>query len=273
MKKYVFLVIVLVCLFYYALGDDPYKMKIIRVGTECDYPPNNWEEDKATSSNVPLENKKGFYAEGYDIQIAKVVAEKMGAKLEVKKIAWQDLLPALNRREIDAIFSGMLPTSERKEYATFSETYEFQEEEYVILIHKESRYAEAKKLNDFYGAILTGQKDTALDDAVNQIPGAIHLEPADSFSELIDKLISYDIDGIVINLDSAKIYEQSHPELIAVRFPKGLGFVLEYQGACAAVRKKDVKLLKEINNILSGLSKRDRQRIMDRTISRQWNNL
>ena len=42
-----------------------------RVGMECAYAPNNWQESEATDSNVPVENVAGTYAEGYDVQIAR----------------------------------------------------------------------------------------------------------------------------------------------------------------------------------------------------------
>lgn len=46
-----------------------------RVGMECAYAPNNWQESEATDSNVPVENVAGAYAEGYDVQIAKAIAD------------------------------------------------------------------------------------------------------------------------------------------------------------------------------------------------------
>ena len=49
-----------------------------RVGMECAYAPNNWQESEATDSNVPVENVAGTYAEGYDVQIAKAIAEGLG---------------------------------------------------------------------------------------------------------------------------------------------------------------------------------------------------
>ena len=272
MKKYIFLIVLLFLIVYIA-GRSMNKITVLRVGTEGDYPPNNWEEDKSTDSNVPIENKKGFYVEGYDIQIAKHVAEQIGAKLEVKKIAWQDLIPALKRREIDAIFSGMLDTDARKKEIAFSNTYDFQETEYAIMVYKNGKYASAKKLSDFYGAVITGQKGTLFDDAVEQIPGAIHVEAADTFTEMIDKLENHDIDGVVIDLDSGLIHERSYPSLMLVRFSEGDGFKFNFTGTCAGVRKNDAKLLNEINSVINGLSKRDRQRIMDRTIARQWENI
>ena len=272
MKKIFFIVIMFMLAGFYYWGTGINKIEVIRVGSECDYAPNNWEEHRITNSNIPIENKDGFYAEGYDIQIAKLVAEHIGARLEVKKIEWQDLIPALQRREIDAIFSGMLDTDERKKLIAFSDTYDFQETEYAIIVNKGSKFSNAKKLNDFYGAVLSGQRGTLHDDAIEQIPGAIHTAPVDTFSEMVEKIVKHEIDGAVIDLDSGRIQEKAHSQLIVIRFPEGEGFKFNYTGTCAGVRKSDTRLLRAINDALGGLSKRDRQRIMDRTIAREWEN-
>ena len=274
MKKYIFLVIILVSALYFLFNQNtPVRIELLRIGTECEYPPNNWEESEATSSNVPLANEKNSYAEGYDIQIAKVVAEKLGARLEVKKIAWQELIPALQRREIDAIFSGMLDTDERKKFISFSETYDCIRTEYAMVVREDSKFSKAKRLNDFYGAVVTGQEGTTLDTLVEQIPGVIHVKATDTVEHLFEKLLNRDIDAIILNVDSGEIYEKVYPELMMIRFPRGQGFKLNFTGVCAGVNKKDTNLLNKINDVISGLSKRDRQRIMDRTLSREWHNL
>ena len=272
MKKYIILIFVLLAVCGYFVGRELNRIDVLRIGVECDYPPNNWEEKRVTNSNVPLENKEGCYAEGYDIQIAKFVAEHMGARLEIKKIEWQDLIPALQRREIDAIFSGMLDTDDRRKLINFSDTYDFQETEYAIIVYRTSKYANATKLTDFYGAVLTGQKGTLHDEAIDQIPGAIHITPVDTFSAMIEKLVKHEIDGAVIDVDSGKIHERSNPNLVLIRFPEGEGFNINFTGTCAGVRKRDSRTLDAINSALSELSKRDRQRIMDRTIVREWEN-
>ena len=87
------------------------EKRVLRIGVECDYVPNSWLEDEPTDSNLPIANDQGHYAEGYDIQIAKIVAEEIGAELEVRKVLWNDLLDELNSGQIDAIFSGMLDTN------------------------------------------------------------------------------------------------------------------------------------------------------------------
>ena len=274
MKNFLLVAVMLFCATVYAgIRYNSNSDRVLRVGTECDYAPNNWEEHKQTDSNVPLANKEGFYAEGYDIQVAKIVAQSIGAKLEVKKIAWEDLIPALNRREIDAIFSGMLDTSERKQSIAFTDTYEDRVTEYAILVQKYGRWANAKKLTDFEGARFVGQEDTNLDAAIDQIPGAIHLPPVATAAEMLHAINHNEADGIITDFEIINSYVKTYPHLKAIRLPKNETFVFDYTGVCAGVRKTDVKLAKEINSALKNISQHERQKIMDRSVAREWENI
>lgn len=272
MKKFFAVVLVLCAVLTYYFY-SPSENRVLRIGMECDYAPNNWEENKESKFNMPLVNHPGFYAEGYDLQIAKYVANDLNAKLEVKKIAWNDLLRALNEGEIDAVFSGMLDTSKRREVAIFSDPYDITRTEYTILVNTGSKYANAKTLNDFSGAKFVAQKGTNLDDAINQMPGVIHMPPVETVSEMLDAVVKGEADGTVINLDTGRSYEATHNNLRVIRFPEEHGFTLDFNGICAGLRKGDTKLLNEINDSINGLSKKDRQKIMDQTISRLWRNL
>ena len=272
MKKFIAVILILCAVLTYRFYRSAEK-RVLRIGIECDYAPNNWEEKRESTSNMPLANHPGFYAEGYDLQIAKHVAHELNAELEVKKIAWNDLLRALNDGEIDAIFSGMLDTSKRKDSAAFSVPYDVVKTEYTVLINTASKYANAKTLNDFSGAKFIAQRHTNLDDAIDQMPGVIHMTPVDTIPEMLYAVINGDADGTVINLDTGRSYEASHNNLKVIRFPEYNGFKLDFNGICAGVRKGDNKLLKEINDSISKLSKHDRQLIMDSVISRLWRNL
>ena len=247
--------------------------RVLRVGVECDYAPNNWEENQPTAFNVPLANKEGAYAEGYDIQIAKIVAHSIGAKLEVKKIAWEDLIPALIRREIDVIFSAMLDTSERRKVINFTDTYEDRVTEYAILVQKNGAYTNSKKLTDFEGARFVGQEGTNLDVAIDQIPGVIHLPPVTTAHQMIDKLNKKEADGIITDFEIMNTYVRTYPHLKAIRLPKDETFVFDYTGVCAGVRKQDKELTKKINDALKQISQNERQRIMDRSIAKEWDSI
>ena len=269
MKKYVLLILVL-CVFSFYAAENFREKTILRIGVECDYAPNNWLEDHQTDTNLPIVNEPGHYAEGYDIQIAKLIAEEMHAVLEVRRFGWNELLPALARREIDAIFSGMLDTEERHKTADFSDTYDITRTEYTIVVNRKSSYADAEELSDFSGAKLVAQRGTNLDEAIEQISGVVHLPPVNTVTEMLNMVVNGEADGTVINLDTGRTYERKYKNLKVIRFPEGKGFKLDFKGICAGVRKGNTKLLEEINHALAAISKRDRQRIMDRTISRAF---
>lgn len=247
--------------------------KILRIGVECDYAPNNWEDKNPSDFSVPLSNHEGFYADGYDIQIAKIVAEKLGYTLEVKKLPWDHLIPALIRGEIDAIFSGMLDSKERTRMINFSDTYEVSETEYAVIVNSSTKYVMAAKFSDFKGAKFTAQKSTNLYAAISQIPGAITLPAVDTVSEMIEAVTTGRADASVLNLDTARSYEVTYQNLKVIRFPKGQGFKVGFHGICAGVRKNDKELLHNINEAIDSIKKSERRSIMDKVVARLWKNL
>ena len=184
----------------------------------------------------------------------------------------QELVDVLNRGEVDAVFSGMLDTSARRKLIDFSDVYDVQTPSYGVLVRKNEKYANAESLSDFVGATFVAQKDSNLDRAIAQIKGAIHLQPVVHVSEIFEKLINGEADATVLDLDSAETYRRVYPSFKIIKFDEGKGFHFDFTGICAGVRKNDKKLLEEINAALKSISKRDRQRIMDQTISRSWEN-
>lgn len=100
----------------------------LKVAMECAYRPYNWTEtssDTRTLGAVAIsgEGKDGQYANGYDVQIAKYVANKLGLKLEIYSYEWESLIPAVNSGAVDAIVAGMSPTAERREEIDFTNPY------------------------------------------------------------------------------------------------------------------------------------------------------
>ena len=98
----------------------------LKVAMECAYAPFNWTDmDTPSIGAVPIsgEGKSNMYANGYDVQIAQYVANKLVMKLEIYAIEWDGLIPALNSGAVDAIVAGMSPTAEREEQIDFTNVY------------------------------------------------------------------------------------------------------------------------------------------------------
>ena len=109
----------------------------LKIGMECAYEPYNWTDTEGTSIGaVPIssEGQSGLYANGYDVQIAQYVANRLGLKLEIYAMEWDSLIPAVNSGAIDAIVAGMSPTAERSEQLDFTDTY--YESNLVVIIRK-----------------------------------------------------------------------------------------------------------------------------------------
>ena len=236
---------------------------VLRVGIECAFAPYNWLESRASDSNVPIYNEKGFYADGYDVQIIKLVMQNLSADMEIHKIAWENLLTDLNEGKIDMVISGMANTEARKELVAFSDIYNAHPARYSIMTREDSRYAEGSTLADFYNARMVGQKDSVLDSVIDQIYGVKHLPALETVPQMFDSLEKGEVDGIVINTEAAQSYLKEYPHMKLIQFARGEGFEPPFTGICVAVRKDNTKLLKAINKALSGISTETRLQLID----------
>ncbi len=249
-------------------SDAPAEAKTqFRVGMECAYAPNNWQEDTASDSNVPIENVPGAFAEGYDVQIAKAIADSCGFELVIVKLAWDGLIEALNQGQIDAIIAGMADTAKRRESINFSDPYH--ETIYGIMVMKDSAYVNAASVDDFSGASILGQKDTQLDTVIDQMDGVTHLSPVASVPDMISRLAQGTCDGIVVNMENTASYIESNPDFVAISFEDGKGFDLGFVGACVGLRLSDAELLEAVNAALATIDQPTRDAMWDTAVANQ----
>ena len=137
------------------------------VGMECGYAPFNWQTSEQTETSVDLGGGMG-YCDGYDIMMAKEIADEMGKELVVKKVAWDGLQPAVASGEIDAIIAGMTANEEREEGLDFTTPY-YESEGMVMIVRKGGEEEGFTSIQDFSGKKVIGQKNTNYDDVIDQI--------------------------------------------------------------------------------------------------------
>lgn len=97
----------------------------LKIAMECAYDPFNWTQTTADGGAVPISgaNGAGLYANGYDVQIAKYIANALGMTLEIYAVAWDSLINGVEAGTYDAVIAGMSPTAERREKLDFSAPY------------------------------------------------------------------------------------------------------------------------------------------------------
>lgn len=247
-----------------ASTEDTSKEKtVLRIGMECDYAPNNWQESTATDTNLPISNLSGFYAEGYDIQMSKLLAEKMDVDIEIVKLAWTGLIQALKEGQIDMIIAGMADTSERKESIAFSNTYSVRKTEYVLVVQSDSRYVNATSIQDFSGATVIGQINTFYDTAIDQINGVVHAPAAQDVPNMTSQLQEGLVDAIVLDEDTAESKYKEDDDYKILTFDEGKGFTIDMTGACVGIRLEDTTLLKNVNDALAQIDTSTREKLME----------
>lgn len=240
---------------------------VFRVGMECGYAPYNWTQLDDSNGAVPIEGSKEF-ANGYDVLMAKKIAEGLGKELRIVKTEWAGLSPAVQSGVIDGILAGMSPTAERKESIDFSDPY--WKSNLIIVVKKDSPYVEAKNLNDFSGATITGQLNTVHYDVVDQIPGVNKSEAMKDFNAERVALKSGIIDGYVAEIPEGLSVVEAIPEFTYVEFDEGQGFEVSDEDIAVSVGlKKGSDLTEKINEILKGISADERQEMMKEALSTQ----
>ena len=75
------------------LSDSVIGKDKIRIGMEAAYAPYNWQVSEASEYTIPIDNVQGAYADGYDVQIAKIVCKALGGepvavKHELRPKSW-----------------------------------------------------------------------------------------------------------------------------------------------------------------------------------------
>lgn len=244
---------------------------VFRVGMECNYAPFNWTQTEPSEFAVPIEGGAG-YADGYDVQIARKIAEGMGKELVIVKTEWDGLPMGVNSGMFDAIIAGMSPTEERKVTIDFTDSY--YTSDLVVVVKKDGPYAAATKLADLAGAHITGQLNTFHYSVVSQIPNVKVGVAMESFPAMIVALRSGAIDGYVAERPGAEADTTANPDLGYVLFDEGQGFVASESDVSIAVGlKKGSELAAPINEVLMGIDQETRvQMMLDATARQPLNN-
>lgn len=238
---------------------------VFRVGMEVNYAPFNYSQVNDENGAVGVINSKNEYANGYDVQIAKIISEKLGKKLEIHKIEWDGLPPALTSGKIDAIIAGMSPTEERKKEIDFTNNY--YTSDLVIVIKKDSNFKDAKSLEDFKGAKITGQLNTFHYSVIDQIKGVEKMTAMESFPSMISATKAGNIDGYVSEKPGAMSAVSTNDDLTYVEFEKDKGFETSSEDTSIAVGvRKNSDLTEKINEILKDIPQKQQDEIMNNVI-------
>lgn len=274
MKKRMLLVMILtlsVILFFTGCSGKEEKQAEIKesetfkVGLEAGYAPFNWTQQDDSNGAFPIDKSPEF-AGGYDVEVAKKIADGLGKELVIVKTEWDGLVPALISGKIDAIIAGMSPTADRKETIDFSDNY--YKSDLIMVVKKGGEYENATKLSDFSGATVTAQLNTFHYSVIDQIDGVNKEVAMDNFPAMRVALESGMIDGYVSERPEGVSASMANDNFKVIDFTDG--FVTSDDDTAIAVGlRKDSELRESINEVLKDITLEDQIAIMDEAIVNQ----
>lgn len=217
------------------------KGKLV-IGTSADYPPYEFHKE--------IDGKDQIV--GFDIEIAKEMAKDLGVELEIKDMAFDGLLVALQSDKIDMVFAGMTPTDERKQNADFSDIYYNATHRFVLRSGDESGIT---KIEDLKGKKIGVQKGSIQEGIAKDNFDAANIKSLDKVTDLMLDLKNNKVDAVLAEQPVAKINVEKNQGIaiadkLEVTDPNG--------GSAVAMKKGSTDLLEQVNKTIKRLKDEDK---------------
>lgn len=242
---------------------------VLTVAMECAYAPYNWTQADDSNGAVPIKDSTE-YANGYDVMMAKKIAEALGVELEIVRSDWDSLIPAVQTGTVDAVIAGQSMTQQRMEQVDFSEPYFYAS--IVCVTKKDSPYASAKSIADLSGGTCTAQIATIwYDSCLPQIEGASIQTAAESAPAMLMALETDSVDFVCTDMPTAQGALAAYPDMVLLSFEDGKGFEVD-EGEInigISMRKGNTALKEKLDEVLSPMTEQDFNDLMAQAIAVQ----
>ena len=154
----------------------------------------------------PYEYKDGETIIGIDAEVAKLIADKLGLKLEIADVDFDSIIPGVQTGKYDMGMAGMTVTDERKQKVNFSDSYA---KGIQVIIVKEG--SDIKSKDDLEGKKIGTQQGTtgyiyASDTPENGGYGEENVIGYASGAVAVEALKSGKVDCVIIDNEPAKAY-------------------------------------------------------------------
>ncbi len=164
-----------------------------------------------------MKDKEDKYV-GFEIDIAKQLAKDMGVKLVFKQYKWNELIPALVKKEIDIIASGISITPKRGLKVRFSNPYSSSGYNLVSNLKLTKDFTSIKDLNDskvFIGVV----KGTVSESLAPKVFPRAKIDTFKDNKEATDAVVNGTVHAYIASAPT--------PRFVALRYPDEVDLPLE----------------------------------------------
>ncbi|MCE1193359.1 MAG: amino acid ABC transporter substrate-binding protein [Acidovorax sp.] len=206
----------------------------IVVGLDDNFPPMGFRDDK----NQLV---------GFDIDMAKEAAKRLGLEVEFKPIDWSAKEAELSGKRVDALWNGLTITEERKQNIAFTSPY--MENHQIIVVPAGSAI---KTKADLAGKVVGAQEGSSAVDAIKKEDAVFKSFKefktfGDNVTALMD-LTTGRLEAVVVDEVVGRYYVAKKPDAYAVL---GDNFGTEEYGV--GLRKDDTELHGKLEKALADM--------------------
>ncbi|WP_285768764.1 amino acid ABC transporter substrate-binding protein [Peribacillus sp. SI8-4] len=212
------------------LYDKVKKDGVLTVGTEGTYPPFTFHDDSDKLT-------------GFDVEISKEVAKRLGVKAEFKETQWDGMFAGLDAKRFDMIANQVGINEDRQKKYDFSDAYI--QSGAVLLVHKDN--TDIKSFHDLKGKT-SAQSLTSNYNDLAESHGA-KVTGIEGFSQSVQLIASKRVDATINDKLSFLDYKKQHPDAPIKVADE------EKNGAASGLmfRKDSGKLVDEVNKALKAM--------------------
>ena len=189
---------------------------ILPGGMECAYAPYNWMQMDESNGAVPIANNPGAYANGYDVMIAKKIADHYGVALEVMAVGWDGLNPALGEGSLDAVIAGQSMTEERMEEVTMAGPYFYAD--IGCVARKDTAQASATGISQLTGTGTAQDGTVWYNEFLDQMPGIEKVSAVETATAMIMAVAESKVDFVCTDLPTAMGACATYDNLVILNF-------------------------------------------------------
>ena len=188
--------------------------------------------------------------QGFDITLAKAIAEAMGKELVIKPMSFDAVQAAVQTGSVDMGISGFSWTEERAENYFLTRWYKAGENEteqtLITTIENEGKLTTA----DSYKGLKVGAQGASLQKMFveQQLPGA-ELVLMENLNDLVTALLTGKIDALAVAFGNGQSFISANPDTLTFT---GFQFTVDelYKNNVIMINKDNAELGEQVNAIL-----------------------
>ena len=217
---------------------------VLTVATEPYYPPQEFIDETKTGQARFV---------GADMDLARLIAERMGVELEIVPMEFADVLSAVADGKYDLAISALSFTSGRAAVLEMSKGYHYTDEKASAGLIVRTEDAEAIRSVDDLATLDIVAQSGSLQEAMGaeNIPYYRKFRRPSTVGEVYDAVMNGEASAGIIDIENAGTFIENHPDC-GLSVVQDVFFALppQYEGNRIAAAKGEIELICFVNGVI-----------------------